>query len=79
MGKIELQVTSPVWIEDVQVFPDITNKSALVKIKIGNSTGEAGKGSIAAVFGAMDSVDVPVSVPVSWGPTGVGSVELDIL
>lgn len=79
VGKIELRATAPVWLDDVQVFPDITNKSALVKIKIGNSTGSAGKGSIAAVFdfSGMDSVDVPVSVPVSWGPEG-SSVELKI-
>ena len=44
VGKIELRATPPVWIEDVQVFPDVTNKSALVKIKIGNMTGKVGLG-----------------------------------
>jgi hypothetical protein len=46
VGKIELRATSSVWIEDVQVFPDETNKSALVKIRIGNATGKAGSGII---------------------------------
>jgi len=77
VGKIELRAASPVWIDDVQVFPDVTNKSALVKIKIGNSTGEAGNGNIAAVFGGMDSVIVPASVPVTWDASG-GSAELEI-
>jgi hypothetical protein len=46
VGKIELRATSPVWIEDVQVFPDVTNKSALIKVKIGNVTGQKGRGKI---------------------------------
>ena len=46
VGKIELRATPPVWIEDVQVFPNVTNQTALIKIKIGNSTGKAGSGTI---------------------------------
>ena len=46
VGKIELQITSPVWIEDVQVFPDVSNRTALIKIKIGNSTGKEGSGTL---------------------------------
>ena len=37
VGKIELRARRPVWIEDVQVFPNVSNKTALVKIKIGNA------------------------------------------
>ena len=46
VGKIELRATSPVWIEEVQVFPNVANKSAHVKIKIGNVTGQKGHGTI---------------------------------
>jgi len=46
VGKIELRSTPPVWIEDVQVFPDEANKSAQVRIQIGNATGETGNGTI---------------------------------
>jgi beta-galactosidase len=46
VGRIQLQSTPPVWIEDVQVFPNVTNKSALVKIKIGNNSGSDGKGEL---------------------------------
>lgn len=44
IGKIELQATSPVWIDDAQVYPNAQEKSALVKVKIGNSTGQASSG-----------------------------------
>src|SRR5712671_5680513 len=38
VGKIELRAMSPVWIEDVQVFPNVTNKTALIKVRIRNAT-----------------------------------------
>jgi beta-galactosidase len=41
VGKIELRATPPVWIEDVQVFPNVTKKSALVKIKLAIKLGLA--------------------------------------
>ncbi|HEU5077968.1 MAG TPA: hypothetical protein VFT72_02075 [Opitutaceae bacterium] len=46
VGRIELQSTSPVWLDDVQIFPRAAEKSALVKIQIGNATGTAGRGVI---------------------------------
>ena len=44
IGRIELGATPPVWIDDVQVYPNITTKTALVKIRIGNAKGKPGKG-----------------------------------
>ena len=46
VGKIELRATSPVWIDDVQVFPVVSNRTALIKIKIGNLTGKEGSGTL---------------------------------
>jgi hypothetical protein len=46
VGRIELIATTPVWIADAQVFPNLTNKSALLKVRIGNATGQAGSGSL---------------------------------
>ncbi|UCG48178.1 MAG: discoidin domain-containing protein [Phycisphaerales bacterium] len=40
VGRIELQATDPVWVEDVQVYPDVRAKSAKVRVTIGNATGE---------------------------------------
>ena len=36
VGRIELNASSPVWIEDVQVFPDVKEKSARVQLRLGN-------------------------------------------
>ena len=69
VGKIELRATDKIWIDDAQVYTDLQNKSALVKIKIGNSTGRQGNGTITANG---------KSFPVSWNETGIlAEIKLD--
>jgi beta-galactosidase len=67
-GRIELRATSPVWIDDAQVFPNVAAKSALVKVQIGNITGKTGEGSISA--GATKKA-------VAWDANG-GQVEIEV-
>jgi hypothetical protein len=68
VGQITLTATTPVWIDDAQVFPDIVKKSALVKVTIGNLGGAAGQGTLSA-GGA--------SAPVTWEASG-GSAQLEV-
>jgi len=42
VGKMELRATSPVWIEELQVYPHAVTKSITVKGRIGNITGTPG-------------------------------------
>lgn len=46
IGKIELQATDSPWIDDIQIYPDMQNKTAKVQVTIGNNTAEIIKGSI---------------------------------
>ena len=69
VGRIELQATSPVWIEDAEVFPEVAKHSARIEVKIGNVTGQSGAGTLSAG---------EISVPVTWSPTG-GDVEMELL
>lgn len=46
VGKLELRATAPVWIEDVQVYPDAVKKQARVRVVVGNITGKAATGQI---------------------------------
>lgn len=46
VGKIELRASDPVWIDDVQIYPDVAKKSAKVRIAIGNATGQPAKGEL---------------------------------
>lgn len=48
VGKLELRATAPVWLDDVQVYPNVKDRTALVKIRIGNAGGRAGSGIITA-------------------------------
>lgn len=46
VGKLQLQTTPKVWIDEVQVYPDIHQKSAKVVMTIKNSQGEKGSGNL---------------------------------
>jgi len=46
IGRIELQATDRIWISDVQVFPDIRNKSAGLLVAIGNTANRQVSGSL---------------------------------
>ncbi len=68
VGRIELQSTPSVWLDDVQVFPSVATKSARVRIAIGNASGEPGTGTL--TIGAR-------SAPVAWTAQG-GTAELEV-
>jgi len=61
-GKMELRATPPVWLDEVQVFPNATNKSALVKIKIGNASGTEGKGSLRILYDYSMNWNKPTAI-----------------
>ncbi|MDD3079535.1 MAG: beta-glucuronidase [Paludibacter sp.] len=46
VGKLELQARNKIHFDDIQIYPDVQNKSALVKMRIGNLTGKRQKGTI---------------------------------
>jgi beta-galactosidase/beta-glucuronidase len=68
VGRIELAATSPVWIEDAQVFPNVANKSAQIKVRVGNVTGNAGSGTLSVGL---------TKVPVTWDASG-GDATIDV-
>lgn len=61
VGRIELAATSPVWIEDAQVFPNVGDKTAHINVRIGNATGQAASGTLTVGT---------TTAPVSWDATG---------
>lgn len=68
VGKIELNSTGAVWIEEARVYPNVSKKSALIKVRVGNATGRAGAGRLAAGG---------VSTAVEWDEKG-GSAQLEV-
>ena len=68
IGRIELAATPPVWIDDVQVYPDVDKRLARVVVRIGNATGKAGRGPLSV--GAK-------SVEAAWDEKG-GRAEVEV-
>ena len=68
VGKMELRATSPVWLDNAQVYPDVKSKTARLKISIGNAGGRAGSGTVTANG---------VAHKVKWNAQG-GSAEIKV-
>jgi hypothetical protein len=65
VGRIELRATPLVWIEDLQVFSHTATKSVTVKGRIGNTSGQPGRGLVQlAGNGRSKQLDV------SWDTKG---------
>jgi hypothetical protein len=65
VGRVELSATSPVWIEDAQVFPDVAKRSVRVKGWIGNATGRAGKGTVRLAASSVGTRNQSASFPLT--------------
>ncbi len=80
VGAIELHSTPLVWVEELAAYPQVTNRSVKVKGRLGNLTGQSGKGSltVAARPGNPES-SKPISQnsTVNWGPDG-GTFECEL-
>ncbi|MBK8975573.1 MAG: beta-galactosidase [Planctomycetes bacterium] len=63
IGRLELRATAPVWLADVQVYPDVETRTARVRVVVGNVTGRVVSGRVTV---RCESHDVPV--PVSFAP-----------
>lgn len=54
VGQIQLQVSDKIWIEDIQVYPDVSAAVAKIQIYIGNMTGTAAD---CEIFARAESID----------------------
>jgi hypothetical protein len=84
VGDISLRATPAVWIEDVQVYPQVATRSVMVRGKIGNASGQSGQGTLSLVVGLRSGTkerrelagrfDPEKQMPVTWDERG-GSFE----
>ncbi len=74
-GKILLMAGLKVWVDDAQVFPDVTHKRIRVDIQFGNLTGEVGRGILtvsAESYNTSRKHRIPVkNIPVEWNKENV--------
>lgn len=75
VGKILLRSGSKAFIDDIQIYPDLHKKEAILKIKIGNQTGKPlkcilnyqAKGFNSEVYHETQAKTDPIVVPVGGG------------
>ncbi len=68
IGKIELQMTDPVWLDEVYTYPDISNNRVKVLVKFGNITGQLANGTLSVKANSWNTE----------APREYGSVEFGI-
>jgi hypothetical protein len=81
VGNIYLEAGSKLYFDDIQVFPDIQAKKALVKISIGNNLKSAQKGTIqlsATSFNSKRKHTVPVISFPFMAEKGVSTIEAEL-
>ena len=64
-GRIELRAHEPVWIEGVDLYPALSDRTLRVKGRIGNVSGKAGKGTAQIAFAGKVT-----RAPVTWDARG---------
>ena len=69
VGRLQVYTTSPVWLKEIDAFPDIRRKAVRLKIQIGNISGKAGQGTLTCR---------EVTMPVTWQIDG-GTAEMEVL
>jgi hypothetical protein len=64
-GAVHLEATAPLWIEDLQVYPELTTGRVVVRGSIGNTTGKAGTAKLALQIESVHrgKGSIPVTAP----------------
>jgi hypothetical protein len=70
VGRMELRATDPVWLDEVQVYPDVGNRRATIRAVVGNIAGEAASGRI-EISGRSWNTPAPASFPAR--PADIGA------
>jgi hypothetical protein len=82
VGKIELQNTPPVWIEDLQAFPDPVTKSVTVKGRLKSATKLTGDENVRLLlsprFAAVMQPSANKTIKVSWAATNEGEFTANV-
>lgn len=82
VGNIALRATPLVWLDDLQVYPNVASKSVTVKGTLKNDSHQAGAGELAlqirpANFSDGQKIAAQKTLAISWGTNG-GSFETEL-
>lgn len=77
VGRLVLAARPAVWLDDVQVYPDAVGRAARVAVRVGNSAGSAGRGTLRLAARAP-GFEAPVrGAAIELGESG-GVAEVDL-
>ncbi len=74
-GRLRLEAGDPVWIDDLQVFPDAARKRAKVRVTIRSRAGEPGQGSLALSARSGEYQAPEQKMPVLWEADGGAEID----
>ena len=80
IGRLELRATNPVWVRDLQAYPNLERSAVTVRGQLGNATGQEGAGTLRtrlSLQGNDSQAGKEQTTPVHWTPAG-GSFEVEI-
>jgi hypothetical protein len=60
VGAMEVRATDPVWIDDIQVYPNAVERTARVKAVVGNITGAPARGAITLTSESYNTANTDV-------------------
>jgi len=81
VGKLLLQSGSKIYFDDVQVYPDLAGKKALIKVRLDNTSGKAFKGSLrfgAKSFNSSTAHETGMQEQALNLPKGISVLELNL-
>ena len=78
VGRLRLVATDRVWLDVVQVFPDLPGRNARVRITVGNATGKPGQGELtlqSRLVGTAAPAQAPERVKVAFSSAAHTTIE----
>ncbi|MEQ7129184.1 sugar-binding domain-containing protein [Actinopolymorpha sp. B11F2] len=79
VGRMALRATPPVWIDDIQIYPDADGARARFDVEIGNTTGRPATASLTVALGEAEAGEPPIRpVPVEVSATGKTRVTVEL-
>src|SRR5207244_1023096 len=77
IGRLELRASDPVWLEDIQVYPEVAARAVRVKVQLGNDTGLAGSGMISLAIKGPGITSATRDSIIVWNTNG-GLAEIEV-
>jgi len=70
IGCMEIRCSSPTFIEDVKIYPDVARRQARMKVQIIDQNKESGSGLLTTVVSRNGKTVLTKKTPASWSANG---------